>query len=92
MGLDEVDLQVAALRVVVDAQVELADACAVLGSIDDDRSSLSRVQVELERSQRAAGMEINEPKAMESSRESTLGVQRWRCMRHYAVEARVEVD
>lgn len=92
MGLDEVDLQVAALRVVVDAQVELADACAVLGSVDDDRSSLSRVQVELERSKGAAGMEINEPKAIESSRESTLGVQRWRCTRHYAVEARVEVD
>lgn len=41
--LDEVDLEVAALRVVVHAQMKLADANAVLSRVDDDRPSLSCV-------------------------------------------------
>lgn len=60
MGLDEVDLQVAALRVVVDAQVELADAGAAFGGVDDDRASLSCVQVELQGSQRTAELKVHE--------------------------------
>lgn len=38
--LDEMNLQVTALRVVVYPQMELSNANAVLGCVDDDRPSL----------------------------------------------------